>query len=253
MALAIVVTGLVFALWSLAVRSPHSPRYVARWERVSGSLERMEFVSDSEVNVLMFRFRPDDFTLALETDGDARRVKAWARAFPTAVLVINGFYFLEDESPAGLLIDQGTRRGKTEFDWDKSGMVTLAPNFSILDTSQVKFTASGVLEAGQSYPFLLRAGEGAVETDSGLSARRTFIGTDTDGMIYLGVIWKDDVTLFELVQTLQETGHEADIIWQDVINLDGGPSTGIAVEAEGFSEILDSAAAVPNVITLTPI
>ena len=245
LAMITVVFGLGFAAWSLAIRSPHSPWYIARWEMVMDGMQRMEFVSDDGINVLLYRFMPQDFSLRIENSSEPARVKAWASKLGGESLVINGFYFLEDFSPAGLLITDGQDVHAQEFDLDKSGVVRLEPNFDILDTDQESFSHEDVLEAGQSYPLLFKQGLAAIKEDSGLQARRSFIGTDEFGQAYVGVVWRDDVSLFELMHVLQEIDS---VSWYDVMNLDGGPSTGVALEADGYSEILDSAAPVPNVI-----
>jgi len=247
-ALLVVVAGLGFAGWSLAVRSIYSPWYVARWEEVGAGLERMEFVSEDEVNVLVYAFDPAVFTFRIEQTNEPERVKAWGSHLSGEHIVMNGFYFLEDYAPAGLLITDGQAIHAQEFDLDKSGVLRLDPDFDIIDTDLETFSSAGVLEAGQSYPFLLKQGRGSVKEDSGLVARRTFIGTDEAGQAYAGVVWRDDVSLFELMNVLQEM----DIDWYDVLNLDGGPSSGLAVETNGFVEILDSAAPVPNVIVIQP-
>lgn len=248
MALVVVVSGLSFATWSLATRSTHSPWYVAKWEDVGAGLQRIEFVSEDDVNVLVYAFDPALVTLRLETGEESHRVKTWASELKKGAIFINGFYFLEDGSPAGAVISRGVSLSELNFDWDKSGVIQLAPSFKLIDTARDRFSPSVALEAGQSYPFLLKQGVGAILEDTGLTARRTFIGTDEFGTAYVGVVWRDDVTLFQLMNVLQEM----DIAWQDVINLDGGPSTGLVVETEGFSEILDSAAPVPNVIVIQP-
>ncbi len=244
----VVVAGLGFAAWSLAVRLPYSPWYIARWEEVGEGLQRMEFVSEDDVNVLLYAFNPEAFTFRVENSLDPERVKAWAGKIHGEQLTINGFYFLEDNTPAGLLITDGEAIQQQEFDFDKSGIIRLDPDFDIVDTGLETFSTRGVIEAGQSYPFLFKEGESAVKEDSGLAARRTFIGTDEAGQVYVGVVWRDDVSLFELVTVLKEI----DISWYDVMNLDGGPSTGLVVETEGFVEALDSAAPVPNVIVIQP-
>src|SRR5690349_1226929 len=101
-AFGVVMAGLAFAGWSLAVRSPYSPWYVARWEEVGQGLERMEFVSDDAVNVLLYTFDPDNFSLHVEVENEPERVKTWSGGIKGEHLVLNGFYFLEDNTPAGL-------------------------------------------------------------------------------------------------------------------------------------------------------
>lgn len=248
-AFVIVILGLGFAAWSLAVRSVYSPWYQARWEDVGAGLQRLEFVSDSDVNVLLYALDSQSFDFRIEQNlNDPQRVKTWANNFEGEHIVINGFYFKEDYGPAGLLITDGEAVHEAEFDFDKSGIIQLAPSFDIIDTDIERYAVEGVLEAGQSYPFFLKQGGTSIKEDSGLVARRTFLGTDEAGKVYVGTVWRDDVSLFELMNILQEI----DIDWYDVINLDGGPSSGIAVETGGFVEVLDSAVPVPNVIVIQP-
>lgn len=244
-AICTVCIGLGFATWSFAVRSPLSPWYVARWKDVGQGFERLEFVSEDEVNVLLYRFDPRLVNMRIEMAANPERVKSWATN-QSGQLFINGFYFLADNTPAGLLMTDGQVVGKLSFDYDKSGIIQLAPDFTILDTGLESFDRDGLTEAGQSYPFLLKHGEHAIKEDSRLSARRTFMGNDEQGMAYVGVVWRDDVSLYELATILQEI----EISWDDVLNLDGGPSTGLVAEMDGFSEILDSAAPVPQIIVI---
>jgi hypothetical protein len=245
-AFVIFLSGLGFAGVSLATRLPYSPWYIARWESLGEDMERMEFVSADQVNVIMYRFSPEAYRLRVATDDLPHRVKTWASELEGEALVMNGFYFLEDNTPAGLLLSGGEPLHAQEFDADKSGVVRLDPDFAIVDTAETAFQALDVLEAGQSYPFLLKHGELSIKEDSGLVARRTFLGTDETGLIYAGVVWKDHVSLFDLAAVLQEM----DISWDHVMNLDGGPSTGIAVELTSFGEAFDSALPVPNVIVV---
>lgn len=247
-AVLIVVSGLAFALWSVLVDSPYSPFYVARWEDVGSGWQREEFVSADDVNVVLYSFDPGQVDMRIENSDAPSRVKAWSGKLPSPHLLVNGFYFLEDNSPAGLLITHGDALHDQTFDLDKSGVIRLAPEFKIIDTGVEDFSEDGVQEAGQSYPFLLKHGQAAVKEDSGLTARRSFIGTDSSGKAYVGVVWRDEVSLFKLMQVLQETG----IAWDNVLNLDGGPSTGIAASTDGYLETLDSAAPVPSVIVIEP-
>jgi len=243
-ALFVVVCGFGFAVWSLATHTPDSPWYRARWETVGRGLERLEFVSEDRDHIVLYRFLPEHVSAGFKMTETPSRVKAWGQILPEASLVINGSYFLEDNRPAGRLVIAGEEVGDVAFDLDKSGVLELAPEFRIIDTAIEDFSFEESLEAAQSYPFLLKNGQSAIKEDSGLLARRSFVGMDTAGMAYFGVVWKDEVSLFGLMQALDEM----DVTWTNVLNLDGGPSTGLMVEGEGFAEVFDSAAPVPNVI-----
>lgn len=243
-ALFVVVTGFGFAFWSLATHTPDSPWYRARWETIGKGFERMEFVSEERDHIVLYRFPPEQVTAGFMQSATPNRVTGWSQLLPEAALVMNGTYFLEDGGPAGRLILQGQETGTAAFDLDKSGVLELAPDFKIVDTATESYSFGDALEAAQSYPFLIKSGDLAIKEDSGLLARRSFIGMDAEGLAYVGVVWKDEVSLFQLMQAL----HEMDVAWTNVLNLDGGPSTGLVAEGEGFSEVFDSAAPVPNVI-----
>jgi hypothetical protein len=117
-----------------------------------------------------------------------------------------------------------------------------------LDT---KHTDADALErfafAGQSYPFFLRQGKEAIEKDSGLIARRTFFGIDEGGLVYVGVVPDAPITLFQLMHLLKSLP----VRWQAVINLDGGPSTGLASQTREKREVIESYTGVPNVLLVT--
>jgi hypothetical protein len=244
----LVISGLVFAVGVFLTHSPQSPWYVARWEQVGSGFERLEYISEDDTDILLYAFQPSDMTLRIENSLEPQRVKAWSQSLTGEHLLVNGFYFLDSNAPAGLLISDGQAVHEQTFDFDKSGIVQLAPSFKIIDTDKASFNAQEVLEAGQSYPLLLKQGRGAVKTDSGLRARRTFIGTDESGKVYVGLVWRDDISLYALMQDLLEM----DIDWYNVMNLDGGPSSGLNIETDSFTESFDSAAAVPNVIVIQP-
>lgn len=242
------IFGLSVAVWQLAIRLSISPWYVPKFEQVSAQLQRLKFVSETGVKVIVYRFDPDNYTFRIEHSPEPERISSWSNRLLAEHILINGFYFLENYLPAGMLITNGQLVHETAFDFDKSGLISLAPDFRLVDTQFENFSTTDILEAGQSYPFMLKQGVPAIKTDSGLVARRSFIGTDNNGLTYLGVVAKDDISLFELMHVLTDI----QVDWQDVINLDGGPSTGIAVKTKGFVEVLDSLVPVPNIIVIEP-
>ncbi len=243
----VVLIGLSFAGWSLAVRWPDSPWYVPRWETISQGMDRMEFVSEDRTNILLYRFDPEHFVFDLEYDEQAESVTDWSDKVSDEVVVFNGFYFLEDNTPAGQMIVNAESIGGEPFDYGKSGAIVFKPTFGISQAIDPHWQELKTVEDGaQSFPFLIKNGQPAIKEDSGLLARRTFMGTDINSNIYVGIVWKDNVSLHDLSQDLEEI----EVDWGHVLNLDGGPSTGIVVHTDGFVDSLDSGSPVPTVVVV---
>lgn len=243
-AVAIVLGMLILIGTRVATHSSLSPFYIPRWQVVDTQMERMIFVSGDGIGVTLYRFPADEYILRFAHDQDAHRVADWAQEVEGSILVVNGVYFTETYDPAGSLILDGEEIVNTAYDLDKSGYIVLQPEFDIVNTKVESIKEDELIEAGQSYPFLIWDGKAAVEKDSGLTARRTFIGQDKSGFIYLGVVSSDEVSLYELARVLQEV----DVSWQAVMNLDGGPSTGLAARTQKKTELINSPVSVPNVI-----
>ncbi|MFA5935585.1 MAG: phosphodiester glycosidase family protein [Patescibacteria group bacterium] len=200
-------------------------------------------------SLILYRFPAKGFSWRFEHSTSSLSVREWAARFPEAAFLTNGVYFHEDNMPSGLLITKGERVGDRVFDDTKSGIIQLAPEFRIIDSSKEKITSyASFTEAAQSYPFLIQDGEGAVAEDTGKFAERTFIGTDRSGDIYVGVLLNEPVSLFELMELIAAQPVE----WKNVINLDGGASTGYAAAFPNENEGRNSLTPVPNVIVVTP-
>jgi len=198
--------------------------------------------------LVLYRFVDETHHLRLVHDeATPKAVSQWHVANPSAEIVINGFYFHEDWFPSGRMIADGAYNGDREFDADRSAYVILSPTFEILDTA-VEPIPENVQDAAQSYPFLIKNGEAAISEDSGLVARRTFLGDDTAGFGYIGVVPFDEISLFELSHVLDAM----DINWDDAVNLDGGPSTGLSATTETVTESYDSFTVVPNTVVVEP-
>ena len=175
-------------------------------------------------------------------------VSEWFDHVTSAVMMTNGVYFHEDLFPSGLFIHGGKRIGARQFDADKSGVLSFTPKpeilRSVLSNEQIKVWQ----EAAQSFPFLIEDGAIAVATDTGRIARRTFIGLDRDGNVYMGIVPFAGLSLYELARALSRLP----IPWDSVLNLDGGPSSGLFVRSGDGVEGLDSFVPVPNVIAVEP-
>jgi uncharacterized protein YigE (DUF2233 family) len=164
-------------------------------------------------------------------------------------IIINGTYFHDDYSPAGYLKINKNRVGERIFAQNESGLIQIENNLlSIRDLSKDPLKAGEEVEFGmQSYPFLIKNSVRALKEDSGKKARRTVIGIDDNNYIYIILVDDHHMSLYELMVELVKS----DIPFKHVLNLDGGTSSGIFIDYNGYREIRDSIIKVPNVIIFT--
>ena len=231
---------------------PHLPTMEARppfgWQLVAPHLVRETYLPPNARNVTITLYRLDHgyFTFRFQNALLPKSVSVWLNRNPNAVLVANGVYFNEDFSPSGLLIANDNRLGAKMFDLNRTALLELAPAFHIIDTKHEHVDLKNMLDAGQSYPLLIEGGKAVVEKSNTYVARRTFIGSDRDGNEYVGIVSPNPVTLHDLANYLAAM----DVGWDRVLNLDGGPSSGIAVRSKNGGDTIDSIVAVPNVIVV---
>lgn len=227
--------------------SPHLPVSEGWTVLQDGMSVRTYTTAIASGDIRVYRFEKGKFDWVFRA-GDPKTVSQWSESIEGEVAVANGVYFHEDFLPSGLLIADGARVGGRAFDLDKTAVISLGTSPRIIDTSaNESFDEGSAKNAGQSYPLLVRDGAPAVREDSGLTARRTAFGVDEGGNAYLLLAVDEEPTLFQFAQAI----HGMDIAWDRVINLDGGPSSGIqsSLDPEGS---VDSFTPVPNVIVAIP-
>lgn len=239
---------LIFSLFSLFVltgsgcqKEPmvlETPRIA--WEQVSDGVERLSLPLNeaSSTHIVAYAFDTEKFSFEFAYSTSAKTIATWMPEYPNATAILNGVYFNEDYTPTGDLVDGGVRTTNRAFDLDKSLYLVLDPAFGFATTS------GPFLEAGQSYPVLVRDGVAAVSSDSGKAARRTFAGTRNDGRAVFGVLDEREISLYQLAQELARP----EIGLMSALNLDGGPSTGMIVREP--DESINSIFPVPVVIVI---
>jgi uncharacterized protein YigE (DUF2233 family) len=162
-----------------------------------------------------------------------------------SILTFNGGFFTEEFKPTGLLISEGTRLRKTsEADLldgilaiTDEGEARLFGNKSSLNEKKYTF-------AIQNGPVLLdENGAIKISKDTGKTASRTAIGLDDKGNIVLIILKQsllntdNQVSLYEFAHLLKESPDFAKLNLRSVLNLDGGPSTGMMVMDQYYPEM----------------
>lgn len=166
---------------------------------------------------------PTSSLVSVEYDQAGKFISEWKHGGEE--IIFNAAYFHEDYSPSGLLIIHGNKIGPRMFDQDKSGLLTITNNtITIRDLNTAPLEGKEKFDfAVQSFPFLIANSKPAVKSDSGKIARRTAIGVDRYNKLYVIVADTQAISLFDFMNEIIKTN----ISFTHVLNLDGGPSTGI--------------------------
>jgi uncharacterized protein YigE (DUF2233 family) len=225
------------------------------WKKVHDDLSYMNWnftVGDSKENIIIYKINPEQFNIKiLNSEKDPKYVSDWLYENDSAEIVINGGYFHEDFSPSGYLKVNFERVGERLFDQNLSGLVEIENNkLTLRDLKTNPLKDGENIEYGlQSYPFLIKNSLPAVADDTEKTARRTALGLDQEGNIYIIVADASHISLYGFMNEIIKTK----IPFTNVLNLDGGTSTGVAVSYGNFSDIKDSLVKVPNVIVFDKI
>lgn len=228
--------------WSEPYTPTSTPETVVSrdWVEVDEGIARFDArvsAGEAAARLIIWRIRPEanlTWELATSTKVEGAPVAQWMDEDASRLFVLNAGYFHDDHLPSGWVQKQGKRFGKRSFDADRSAYVLLGDTPRILSGSTNTSTIE--VDAFQSYPWLIRERKTVFTQETGQYARRTFVGVDTDGVWYVGVVPSESVTLFQLAQLLSNVPTK----WRHVINLDGGPSTGLMARVNGEEDRFDS-------------
>jgi len=222
------------------------------WSYILGLYDR--FSNQAETNearakklLTIIKFVPEKYSASVEYNNEAKIVSQWKSGGEE--IIINGGYFNEDHSPSGYLVIDGKRIGDKMFDQDKSGLLIIDDGKILLRDTNIQPVTSteNIYSALQSFPFLIKNSEPAIKTDSGKKARRTAVGIDKNNNVYLIVV-NTNISLYEFMNYLLNTR----INLSNVLNLDGGPSTGIYANWND-NLLYDSFSPVPSVVRFRPV
>ena len=182
----------------------------------------------------------------------------WAQRL-RPLLVINGGYFTPENETTGLLVSEGQAWGTPYGDFAGMFAVSPASDPSAAGTGErvdVRWLRDRpydprepLKEAVQSFPVLVKPG-GVMgfpaDADDGRSARRTVVAQDFQGRILIIVAPRGHLSLHQMARFLAGSDLELDV----ALNMDGGLSTGLWLQAGGTSVEIDSGVPVPSVISV---
>ena len=181
--------------------------------------------------------------------GKPQSLDAWIRATP-ALLVVNGGFFTPEYRATALVVSDGVAYG-TSYD-GFGGMLAVAPDGSVSLRSlrEQPYTAGEPLQqAIQSFPMLVQPGGVPASIDEdGDRARRTVVAQDKDGRLLFVVCSTFSFSLHELAAWLASSDLQID----RALNLDGGRSTAMSLQAGALQERIEPFDVLPMVLFVEP-
>jgi len=237
-----------------------TPTLPPTWQEVVPGIElrAMTFqarADSSPAEAVLVRIDPRQYTFRIVYDPDnPMTVSDWQEQ-TQAVAVINAGFFQPDYQAAGLLATDGQVFGLSfdQIDADYygfGGMFSMTggqPALRKLGTSPYQ-PGEPLDQAVQGLPMLLEAGSTPVSFDlPDRSAWRTAIAIDRSGSVLLISLPRSMVSLYQLRDWL---AGAAELQLDAALNLDGGPSTGLVLEAGAWSLVFDSFSKVPSVLVV---
>jgi hypothetical protein len=215
------------------------------WNAAGAGIARYECAPPQcAARIILFRFEKSGFSWRFENQPIPKTVQAWSESMKGISFVANGVFFDEKWQPTGMLKTKGKTVNGRSYDPELSGILELSPDVRVIDTAKEKYDLGKMTETAQSFPLIIKSGLPVGSFKDVHAARRTVFGVDTEGNSYVGIVPEDSVSFPNLAKILAGTG----VSWNNVINLDGGTSTGFALRSNGASENIDSIVQVPNVI-----
>lgn len=220
------------------------------WHEVTQGLEIKEEIitGDIEEKITFVKIDPNYIEFKIEQDVDEPKTVSQWQQQNNALMVSNAGYFQENFNTAGLLIVDGQIYGPKKSS-TYTGMLLIEagfPQLRYLPVSSYDFDTEQIDYGVQSFPTLIKPpGLANIEDDNGKISRRTVIAKDFNENYYLIYSHNYNITLYQLMDYLLNY----DIKFKIVINLDGGSSTGVAINHDEFSYSISSVQ-VPNVIVL---
>jgi exopolysaccharide biosynthesis protein len=218
------------------------------WRTIATGLEdRTLQIGDNAIAQLyIVRIDPTQYRFEVHyTPRTPYSIDEWRNLLPNAKLIVNANLFDADYNIVGLLIQNGTAYGWSYT--DRGGTFAIKNNIPYITHNIYQpFDSTGAQYAIQGFPMLVYNGVQAFDRSGGAS-RRTAIGQDTQGRIYIMVTPIFGPSLSDLSRFLAES----DLGLVNAFNLDGGRSTMIDVpDSNTTIRALDR---VPAVLAIYPI
>lgn len=230
------------------VSSPQDPEL--SWQDITDGISydtiAVKISSKQEKDLILVKIDPTKarFHIYENTDYDNAKTLAEIHKETKALITFNGGFYSEEFKPTGLLLIEG----KTITPYKQANLINGIfaidkENQPILLTHSKLTDPENYLFAIQNGPILLNEkGEVAITQDNAKPASRTAIGIDKDGNIVVIVLKQslfksnNHILLTDFAHLLKENPALNPLGLHSVLNLDGGPSSGIMIQDNYFAE-----------------
>jgi uncharacterized protein YigE (DUF2233 family) len=165
-----------------------------------------------------------------------------------ALAVINGGYFDSQNTPEGLLVSNGRSFGTSYTGFGGMLSVDAQGRLSLRSLRDQPYNPDSeqLQQATQSSPMLIIGGKRTQFSANAASERRSVVAIDKQGRLLLIVSPNPAFSLDELADLLASS----DLSLETALNLDGGTSTGLYVNAGNQKVSIDSMTALPIAIII---
>ncbi|WP_165423703.1 phosphodiester glycosidase family protein [Ktedonosporobacter rubrisoli] len=165
-----------------------------------------------------------------------------------ALAVMNGGYFDKANRPTGLLVSDGDVVGSSYDGFGGMLSVDAQGHVSLRALGQQPYDSDNerLEQATQSSPMLILNGKRGQFKANAASDRRSVVAVDKQGRLLLIASPGQAFSLDELADLLLAS----DLSIQTALNLDGGASTGLYVNAGGKKVNIDAVTLLPIVIVI---
>ncbi|NOK64091.1 MAG: phosphodiester glycosidase family protein [Chloroflexi bacterium AL-W] len=220
------------------------------WIAGSNSVESRRIQVDLGADLLsgsitVVRFDPTIVRMRVAYDADNPRLLSEWFNETNPLIAVNGGFFTEEYRSTALVISDGAISGQSYENF--GGMLAVASDgtVSIRSLSQQPYNPDeSLVQAMQSFPMLIQPGGIPTDVDNIDRAQRTVVAQDRNGRIMFVVSPDRLFTLSGMAQWLSESDLEID----SALNLDGGSSTGIIVNADAAQEQIEALGRLPLIL-----
>jgi len=222
------------------------------WQKVSSGIElRYEdwkSPGNNEDTMTILRFDLSKVHLSVGYQpSNPMSVSDWAKK-EHALAIINGGYFDQDDNSTALVISNGQTYGSSYSGFGGMLSVDAQGNVSLRSLSEQPYNPNNeqLEQATQSSPMLMINGKRTQFQANAASKQRSIVAQDNQGRLLFIVSPSAAFSLDELADLLASS----DLSIKNALNLDGGASTGLYMNASGKHVEIDSVSALPIVIAV---
>ncbi|HMR00860.1 MAG TPA: phosphodiester glycosidase family protein [Candidatus Gracilibacteria bacterium] len=223
----------------------------AEWKEVKPGLLYTDLhiknEDESFKDLLLVRIDPKKYSFSIYQNQPGEESKTIDEIYEEtdALLAFNGQFFTEEFNPTGLSISQTQLLNeKSNADLVNGIMVIDNRREARLLHNQEGFPIGTIDFAIQNGPILLdENGNPSIIEDSGKTASRTALGIDQEGNLVVIVLkqsllnFENSITLYQFAQLLASHPEIQKLGLHSVLNLDGGTSSGIAIDHKYYPEM----------------